>query len=67
MLTNLLHNSQETKGKGWMSPTELGRKYGRIVKKRNDYNAGHSRHCLQRLLKMKLVVVNEKGHYQVVK
>ena len=67
MLTKLLHNSQETKGQGWMSPTELGRTYGRLIKKRYDYNAGHSRNCLQRLLKMKLVKVNKKGHYQIVK
>ena len=67
MLMHLSFNSQETDGKGWMTSTTLGRLYGKTIKKRNDYNAGHSRNCLLRLVKMKLVVVNNKGQFQIAK
>ena len=60
MLSYLAHINHK-----WVSPTALGRAYGMKVKNRKDYNAGHSRNCMQRLLKMKLVQVNDCGHYKL--
>ena len=49
----------------WVSPTYVGYSYGMAVKNRNDYNAGHARHCLLRLVKFNLVQKNANGHYKI--
>ena len=49
----------------WVSPTEAGRSYGVLVRGRVDYNSGHARHCMLRLVKMNLVNKNENGHYKI--
>ena len=48
----------------YVSPTEVGRTYGEEVKNRKDYNSGHSRAVLLKLVSFKLAVMNEENHYK---
>ena len=59
-------NYLKEKSHRWVTPTEVGRSYGYIIKSRNDYNAGHARHCLLRLVKFNLIEKNENGHYKIL-
>ena len=51
-------------GDRYISPTEVGRNYGINVRNRRDYNSGHSRAVLLKLVSFKLATTNSESHYK---
>jgi len=47
----------------YISPTEVGRAYGKKVKGRDDYNSGHSRKVLLTFVHQRLALQNKDNHY----
>jgi hypothetical protein len=52
-------------GKGWVSPTQAGNAYGESLHK--YYHSSTASPIFKKLVILKLVERNEKGHYRMVK
>jgi hypothetical protein len=51
-------------GTRFISPTEVGRTYGKEVLNKDHYNSGHSRAVLMEFVKLKLATKNQENHYK---
>jgi hypothetical protein len=51
-------------GTRFISPTEVGRTYGKEVLGKDHYNSGHSRAVLMEFVDLKLATKNEENHYK---
>ena len=50
----------------YISPTEVGRTYGKEVLGKTNYNSGHSRAVLLEFVELKLADKNKDNHYQFI-